>query len=81
VLEHGWVLQVTDAAREWLAENGYDPKFGARPLRRLIQEKVEDQLSEEHLKGRFSAGDVVEVGVEDDEITIETPKPSAVSAD
>jgi len=80
VLEHGWVLQFTDPAREWLATHGYDPKFGARPLRRLIQEQVEDKLSEEHLKGRFSAGDVVEIDVEDDEVTINTPKPAATPA-
>jgi len=80
VLEHGWVLQITDAAREWLAAHGYDPKFGARPLRRLIQERVEDRLSEEHLKGRFAAGDVVEIDVEADEIAIGTPKPAATSA-
>jgi len=79
VLEHGWVLQSTDAAREWLAEHGYDPKFGARPLRRLIQDEVEDKLSEEHLKGGFSAGDVVEVDVEDDKIVIGTPKPASVA--
>ncbi len=79
VLEHGWVLQSTDAAREWLAEHGYDPKFGARPLRRLIQDEVEDKLSEEHLKGSFSAGDVVEVDVEDDKIVIGTPKPASVA--
>jgi len=80
VLEHGWVLQFTDPAREWLASHGYDPKFGARPLRRLIQEQVEDKLSEEALKGSFSAGDVVEIDVEDDKITIGTPKPAALPA-
>ena len=80
VLEHGWVLQFTDPAREWLAAHGYDPKFGARPLRRLIQEQVEDKLSEESLKGSFSAGDVVEIDVENDEITIGSPKPAALPA-
>jgi len=80
VLEHGWVLQFTDPAREWLAEHGYDPKFGARPLRRLIQEEVEDRLSEEALKGTFSAGDVVEIDVEDDKIVVGAPKPAAVSS-
>ena len=66
VLDRDLVLQVTDACREWIAENGFDPKFGARPLRRLIQDKLEDQLSEDLLRGKFNAGDVVEVDIDKD---------------
>ena len=77
VLEHGWVLQVTDPAREYLAAQGFDPKMGARPLRRLIQDKVEDQLSEQSLRNMFSAGDIVEVDLDSEgEITINVPKPA-----
>ena len=65
VLEKGLVLQVTDAGREWIVDNGFDPKFGARPLRRLIQDKLEDQLSEDLLRGKFKAGDVVEVHIDE----------------
>ena len=50
-------LKVTDAAKELLAKKGWDPQFGARPLRRAIQRNVEDELAEEMLKGTFSAGD------------------------
>ena len=63
-------LETTQAAKEWLAEHGYDPNFGARPLRRLIQDTVEDKLSEELLSGKMSAGDVAIVDVEDDETVI-----------
>ncbi len=63
-------LEVTDAAKEHLAEKGYDPDFGARPLRRLIQNVLEDKLSEELLGGRLKAGDVATVDVEDGEIVV-----------
>ncbi len=75
VLEHGLVLQVTDKAREFLGTTGFDPKMGARPLRRLIQNEVEDRLSEELLSDHFKAGDIVEVDVDDDgNITVYVPK-------
>ena len=74
VLEKDLVLQVTDACREWIVDNGFDPKFGARPLRRLIQDKLEDQLSEDLLRGEFKPGDVVEVDIDKDGVvTITAP--------
>jgi ATP-dependent Clp protease ATP-binding subunit ClpC len=63
--EHELTLRLTDEAREYLAEKGYDPSLGARPLRRVIQTKVEDALSEGVLAERFHAGDMVLVAVED----------------
>jgi ATP-dependent Clp protease ATP-binding subunit ClpC len=60
-LEHGILLEVSDKAREQLGVKGFDPKMGARPLRRLIQDKVEDILAESVLRGEFKAGDVVKV--------------------
>jgi len=57
--EKGVKLQVTDAAKDLLGEKGYDQTFGARPLRRVIQNLVEDQLSEMLLRGEFSTGDTV----------------------
>ena len=57
--EKGVKLQVTEAAKNLLSEKGYDQTFGARPLRRVIQNLVEDQLSEMLLRGEFSAGDTV----------------------
>ena len=71
-------LETTDAAKEYLAEKGYDPNFGARPLRRLIQDTVEDKLSEEVLGGRLSAGDVAVVDVEDGETVIKVKEMAAL---
>jgi ATP-dependent Clp protease ATP-binding subunit ClpC len=55
------LLDVTEGARDWLGEKGYDPVFGARPLRRVIQERLEDSLSEALLRGDFQAGDTIRV--------------------
>jgi len=52
-------LELTDAARAWLAEKGYDKTFGARPLRRVLQRYVESPLSQRLLEGDFAAGDVI----------------------
>ena len=57
-------IQLTDEARELLAERGYDPVLGARPLRRVIQHDIEDVISERILFGDIKAGDVVTVGVD-----------------
>jgi ATP-dependent Clp protease ATP-binding subunit ClpC len=56
LIEHGLTLEATDAGRDWLAEHGYNPEFGARPLRRLIQYEVEDRLSDDILSGKFPIG-------------------------
>ena len=63
-------LEVTDAAREFLGEKGYDPAFGARPLRRVIQNEVEDKLSDALLRSEFQSGDTVEVDCDDEKIVI-----------
>ena len=63
VLLQGFKLEVTPAARDWLGEKGYDPEFGARPLRRVIQERMEDSLSEALLRGEFQAGDTIRVDI------------------
>ncbi|MCS7246398.1 MAG: ATP-dependent Clp protease ATP-binding subunit [Thermomicrobium sp.] len=64
-------LQVTDAAKDLLAQRGYDRQFGARPLRRIIQNLIEDPLAEAILAGRFKAGSTVLIDVRDDLLTIE----------
>ena len=69
-------LEMTEAAKEYLGENGFDPVLGARPLRRLIQNEVEDRLSDEILSGRLVAGDVALIDIEEGGITI-TAKESA----
>ena len=51
LIEHAITLEMTDEARDWLADKGYDPEYGARPLRRLIQNEIEDALSDGILSG------------------------------
>jgi ATP-dependent Clp protease ATP-binding subunit ClpB len=59
-------LEVTDGAREWLALNGFDPLYGARPLRRLVQTAIGDSLAKELLAGRILDGQTVKVDARDD---------------
>jgi ATP-dependent Clp protease ATP-binding subunit ClpC len=59
LIEHAITLDVTDEARGWLADKGYDPEYGARPLRRLIQNEVEDALSDGILSGKFKLASIV----------------------
>jgi len=66
--DHALSLQLTDEVQEYLAEKGYDPNLGARPLRRVIQTEVEDTLSEGVLEGRFSEGDTVIAYMQDGQI-------------
>lgn len=80
VLEHGLMMNVTDATRNFLAEKGFDPKMGARPLRRLIQDEIEDQLSESLLRGEFGAGDSVELDVEAGAIIVRAAKKTKAKA-
>jgi len=71
-------LTVTDAAREWLALTGYDPAYGARPLRRLVQSSIGDQLARELLGGEIRDGDEVVVDVDEAADTL-TVKPSVAA--
>ncbi|MDD5083010.1 MAG: ATP-dependent Clp protease ATP-binding subunit [Dehalococcoidales bacterium] len=75
--EKGVKLQVTDAAKNLLGEKGYDEVFGARPLRRAIQDMVEDKLADDLLRANFREGDTVVVDVENGEIVIH---PATVGA-
>ena len=63
-------LDVTTAAKDFLGEKGYDEVFGARPLRRVIQNLIEDRLSEDLLRGKFKAGDKIIVDLEGEEIVV-----------
>tara|TARA_R110002110_G_scaffold414147_1_gene643262 strand:+ start:123585 stop:125957 length:2373 start_codon:yes stop_codon:yes gene_type:complete len=71
-------IVLDDAAREWLAKKGYDSKFGARPLARMIQEHLKQPLAEELLFGKLTKGGTVKIGVKDDALTfdLESDKPS-----
>ena len=76
----GMSLTVTDAGRELLATEGYDPQYGARPLRRAIQRLVEDPLSDDMLRGKFAAGDEIVLDVRDGVVVFEKRR-EPVSAD
>jgi ATP-dependent Clp protease ATP-binding subunit ClpC len=75
LLEKEIKLEVTETAKDFLGEKGYDEVFGARPLRRVIQNMVEDKLSEDLLRGKFRAGDTVVVDLENGEIIVRPPAP------
>jgi ATP-dependent Clp protease ATP-binding subunit ClpC len=75
--EYNITVQLTDAARKWLAKAGFDPTFGARPLRRAIQKNVESPLSVELLSGKFKDGATVLVDVDEEKskIVFQTSEP------
>ena len=87
LLQKGINMEVTDKAKQWLVEKGFDPQFGARPLRRVIQDHVEDKLSDAILGGELSPGDTAVVDVEDQDgdeggsllVTSQSPVPMASS--
>ncbi len=72
-------ITVTDPARAWLADKGYDPAYGARPLKRVIQKALQDQLAEELLAGRVNDGDTVDVTVGEGKLKL-VPRTAAAEA-
>jgi len=82
-------IELSSAAKEWLAEKGYDPLYGARPLARVIQEHVKKPLAEELLFGRLAKGGAVKVGLKDGNLSFDfieaappaLPKPEDGSGD
>lgn len=73
--EKNMKLEVTDQALEHLAKEGYDPQFGARPLRRVIQNQILNKLANALVKGDLKEGDTIIVGMEDSELVV-SPKKS-----
>ena len=71
----GVALTLDAAALDKLAKEGYDPQYGARPLRRVIQRQIEDALSEEVIAGRLKAGDTLLGGLKDDKLVFEAVSP------
>jgi ATP-dependent Clp protease ATP-binding subunit ClpC len=72
---------VTDAARDWIATKGYDVEYGARPLRRLIQNEIEDRLSDGILSGEFPIASVVQITAgEDGELLLRTAEQTEEEA-
>jgi ATP-dependent Clp protease ATP-binding subunit ClpB len=64
-------IHLSDDARDKLSDAGFDPVYGARPLKRAIQQQIENPLAQEILAGKFGPGDLIEVGVKDDVLTFE----------
>ena len=73
-------VELTESAKSWLAKEGYDPIYGARPLRRAIERYVENPLSTKLLKGEFSQGDRIIVDLGDGELTFSVGKRADVGA-
>ena len=69
LIANGMSIELTDAARDYIAKQGTDPVYGARPLRRAIQTLIEDPLSEQMLMGTWKAGDVIAVDAGEDGLT------------
>lgn len=77
LLEQDIEFTLTDKAKDFLAKEGYDPAYGARPLRRAIQKHIEDRLSEELLKGAIAKGDQLTIDVKDGELIVEKSEITA----
>jgi len=73
-------IELTNKAKSWLAKEGYDPTFGARPLRRVIERHVENPLSSKLLRGEFKEGDTVKVDLGDKDLTFTTKATAKVTA-
>jgi len=65
--EHGLKLELTEQAKEFLIDKGYNPEFGARPLRRAIEHYIEDPLSEALLRNEFKGKNLIKIDVQDEE--------------
>ena len=79
LLLKGVTMEVTDSAKDWLGEKGYDIVFGARPLRRVIQDEIEDRLSDAILENRFQEGDRITIDVEGDEVILKSASEPALA--
>ena len=75
LIEKGIDMDVTQEAKDWMAGKGYDPMFGARPLRRVIQDNVEDKLSDAILGGDLKPADTAVIDITDDEIVVKAQSP------
>jgi ATP-dependent Clp protease ATP-binding subunit ClpB len=79
--ERGLTLELTPAAQHWIAQTGYDPDFGARPLKRVLQREIADPIALEVLKGAYQNGDVITVDAKPDGgLTFEATAPAEIIA-
>ena len=81
----GVSLEVTNQARDWLGDKGYDKNMGARPMARVIQQHVKKELAHELLFGRLTQGGSVKIGLKNDELTFKffsdsKEKPAALNS-
>ncbi|MDE5415730.1 ATP-dependent protease ATP-binding subunit ClpC [Alkalihalobacterium chitinilyticum] len=76
--EQGIQFELTEAAKDKISDEGFDPEYGARPLRRALQKQVEDRLSEELLKGNIKKGQKAIIDVKDNELVVETKESAQV---
>ena len=70
IKDMGISIKISNSAKDWLANKGFDRMYGARPLKRAIQKYVENPVSKKILSGTFSDGDVISIGVKNDSIVI-----------
>jgi ATP-dependent Clp protease ATP-binding subunit ClpB len=70
LVDRKMTVELDDAARTWIANRGYDPAYGARPLKRVMQKHIQDSLAEQILSGAAKDGDTVRVGVRDGTLTL-----------
>jgi ATP-dependent Clp protease ATP-binding subunit ClpC len=80
MLEKQLTLEISGPARDYLGDKGYDPNYGARPLRRVIQQEIEDKLSENVLRGEYETGSTVLVDYNGTEIVISKQEKVVVSS-
>ncbi len=66
-----------DKAKDFLIEKGYDPQYGARPMRRAVERYLEDPMAEEILRGNIKAGDTATISVADEKLVFTVPSPEA----
>jgi ATP-dependent Clp protease ATP-binding subunit ClpC len=78
--KQGLQVRLSAAAKMYLCEHGFDPKNGVRPLRRLIQDDVEDHLATSLLSGDYAKGDIIAIGTKKDQLTFATAREAAVAA-
>jgi ATP-dependent Clp protease ATP-binding subunit ClpC len=77
----GYQIQLTEKAKDFIVDKGYDEKFGARPLKRAIQKYIEDPLAEEIIKSHLKSGDTIKLDIEEghEELTVKIDKPKSPS--
>lgn len=80
LIRHGLALKVNTAAKKSLIEKGYDPQNGVRPMRRLLQDTLEDKISDGILSGEYGKGTVINVSAKADRLHFEASKEAATVA-